>query len=113
MKKVFALILVFAVLCSLAACSKGDVLAGSWKGITEDGSAEWTFKDGKCTLHIESDGFAIDNEGTYELHEETGVVTIMMNLWSEAKNYQYTLNGNTLTLTANDAYSPNYELTKK
>ena len=122
MKKSITLLLVLVLgITLLAACgggesgggsggSGGDVLKGTWEGTNEDGDAAWTF-DGKskCTL---TTYFLDKAPGAYTLNSDTEV-EIKLDAWSEATIYTVTISGNSLTLKANDPYSPNYELTKK
>jgi len=112
MKKSIALLLAMILGVSLfAGCGgSGDVLKGTWQGTYEDGDATWIFDgSGKCNL---TTVFLDKKPGTYTIANETKV-DINIDGWEAPITYSYTINGSKLTLTANDPYSPNYELTKK
>jgi len=113
MKRTIALALALMLCITLlASCggSGGDALKGTWEGTYEDGDAAWTFDgSGKCKLTT----YFLDKEpGTYTIKSDTEV-DVTINGWSDAITYTYKIDGDKLTLTANDPYSPNYDLKKK
>ena len=117
MKKKLALFLAIVLSISvlvLAGCGggsgSGDVLKGTWVGTYEDGDATWTF-DGKgnCTLTT----MTLDKApGDYVIVDDSQV-DITLIIWSEAIAYTYKVDESSLTLTANNGYSPSYDLVKK
>jgi predicted small secreted protein len=112
MKRTIRLLLVLVIgFTLLAGCGGGggDVLKGTWSGTYEDGDATWTF-DGssKCKL---TTVFLDKEPGKYTIKNDTEM-DITIDIWGEAKTYFYKIEGSRLTLTANDSFSPNYELTK-
>jgi predicted small secreted protein len=113
MKKTIALVLALMLCITLfASCggSGGDVLKGTWEGTYEDGNASWNFDgNGKCKL---TTVFLDKEPGTYTIKNDTEV-DVTINGWSDAITYTYKIDGDKLTLTANDPYSPNYDLKKK
>ena len=109
MKKNIAIVLCILLVGSLAACGSSDALKGSWGCQDNDyGAVTWTF-DGKDECTLKNDFFKGD--GTYKI--DGSQVNIKLDLWDAEKVYDFTVSGNTLKLTATDALSPNYELTKK
>ncbi len=112
--RILAVVLILSVLFTFAACGGGDAISGKWSGENNDGIAcTWTFDNGKCQWHADyGEGYTMDQEGTYEIDEEAGIVTISLELWDAPIEYQYALDGNNLTLTATNGYSPNYTLSK-
>ena len=122
MKKLIVTVLALVLCFALAACGggsgggssdgggSGDPLKGTWEGTYEDGDAAATFDGkGKCTLTT----FFLDKEpGTYTITGD-GDVDIKLNIWDEALEYSFSVSGDSLTLTAKNGYSPNYDLTKK
>ena len=119
MKKKLALCLAVVLGLSmliLAGCGggsgggSGDVLKGTWVGTYEDGDASWTF-DGKGGCQVTTE--TLDKApGDYTIIDESQV-DITLIIWSDAIAYTYKIDGSNLTLTANNGYSPNYDLTKK
>ncbi|MDL2220810.1 DUF5640 domain-containing protein [Eubacteriales bacterium OttesenSCG-928-N14] len=110
-KVVLGILLLAAMMLTMVACggSSNDALSGTWEGTYEDGAATWTFDGkGKCTL---TNVFSSDLKGSYTIDGED--VSIKLDDWENAKLYHYKIDGSKLTLTADDAYSPNYELQKK
>ncbi len=108
-KYVLALALVVCVF-TLTACGKTNQLVGTWIGDTNDGM-ETTFEfksNGK--VHYDNE-YGFSSDGTYEIKD--AVVTISLESWEKAKEYKFEVKDNTLTLTATDAYSPNYPSMKK
>ena len=123
MKKLIVIMLALVLCIALAACGGGsgggggssdsgggDPLKGSWEGTYEDGDAALTFDGkGKCTLTT----FFLDKEpGTYTITSD-GNVDIELNIWDEALEYSFSVNEDSLTLTAKNGYSPNYDLLRK
>ena len=114
MKKGLALLLVLMLGISMlliAGCGgSGDALKGTWEGTYEDGDASWTF-DGKGACTITS--IVLDKSpGKYTI-KDGEKVDITLDLWDAPLTYTYKIEGTKLTLTADNGYSPNYELTKK
>lgn len=118
MKKRFLLIsLLFVSLFIFAGCGgSSNELVGSWKGLTDGDSREnqlettFTFKSDN-TVEYENE-FGIKGSGTYEIKDNTVVITL--DTWSEAKTYNFKVDGSKLSLTATDQYSPSYsEMTKQ
>jgi hypothetical protein len=91
MKRFVSIALCLMVIISLAACGGGDVLKGTWT----------------C-----QDNDYCEGEGTYSV-EDDNTVKIKLELWDNEKVYDYTVSDNTLKLTATDALSPDYDLTRK
>lgn len=110
MKRFVSIALCLMVIISLAACGGGDVLKGTWTCQDNDyGTVEWKFDgSGKCSM--KNDYF--EGEGTYSV-EDDNTVKIKLELWDNEKVYDYTVSDNTLKLTATDALSPDYDLTRK
>ena len=108
MKKILAISLLFVLLFGLTACGSSDSLKGTWAGTYEDGEATWVF-DGKDKCEM-TNVFGGPNKGTYTIKEKD--VEIKLDVWEKATVYHFTIDGDKLTLTADDVYSPNYELTK-
>ena len=121
MKKLIVTVLALVLCFALAACGggsggssdgggSGDPLKGTWEGTYEDGDATLTFDGkGKCTLTT----FFLDKEaGKYTITSD-GEVDIQLNIWDDPIEYSFSVSGDSLTLTANNGYSPNYDLTKK
>ncbi len=77
---------------------KTDAITGTWKQTSEqDGNWIWTFSDGsKAKLVGETTGF--ESEGTYKLDEANKKVHVSLEKWDNEKDYDYTLDGNNLTL---------------
>ncbi len=101
MKKVKnAIVLVLAmamVCCFLVACGDGgsgsDALAGTWK-TPEDSidNVTWEFDgSGNCKF----DNTLAQQEGTYTIEGSTA--TVKLELWDEAKKYDFTINGNEMS----------------
>ncbi len=113
MKKLIPLLLLLAMLLTLAACGGGDALKGTWvdKG-SEEGDVEktWVF-NGRGVARFQVPEWRTDSEGTYSVDGDT--VTIMMPAWDEEKVYEFRLEGDSLTLTATDEYSPSYDMVRK
>ena len=124
MKRIVVIVLALVLCFALAACGGGsgggsggdsgggggDPLKGTWEGTYEDGDATLTFDGkGKCTLTT----FFLDKEaGKYTITSD-GEVDIQLNIWDDPIEYSFSISGDSLTLTANNGYSPNYDLTKK
>lgn len=113
--KVLAIALVIGIIFTLTACGGGDALSGKWEGENDDGSkSTWTFNGGKCHWFADyGEGYTMDQDGTYDINEETGIVVISLELWDAPIEYAYTIDGDHLTLTSTNGYSPNYDLSKK
>lgn len=109
-KILFSLVLVMCV-CVLAGCGKSNELVGTWEGETTDGmKTTFVFKSGDKVEY--SNEFGIKSNGTYKIKDDT--VTINLEAWDKEKVYKFSVNDNTLKLSATDAYSPSYNnLTKK
>ena len=58
-----------------------------------------------------SNEYGITSDGTYEIEDDKVVITLKS--WSEAKTYEFKVDGDTLSLTATDRYSPSYSEMKK
>lgn len=113
--KILAAVLILSILLTFAACGGGgDAISGKWSGENNDGTAcTWEFKGGKCHWFADyGEGYTMDQDGTYEIDEAAGLVTISLELWDAPIEYQYAVDGNNLTLTATNGYSPNYTLSK-
>jgi len=96
-----------------AASTQKDVLSGTWESEESYGAVyTWSFDgSGNCSLLLSSEGEALtDQEGTYVLDEAKGTIEVMLELWSDATEFEYTLSGTTLELTSTYA---DYSLTKK
>lgn len=110
MKKAISLVICLVIVLSLVACGGGDVLKGTWT--CEDsnyGTVEFTF-DGKGKECTYSNDF-FEGSGTYVIDGDQ--VTITLDLWEDAKLYDFSVSDTSLTLTATDDLSPSYDLTKK
>lgn len=102
--------LMLAMLVSLCACGgPSDSLKGTWAGTNDDEvGVTWTFDGGgKCKM--END-YGTKDDGTYTIDGDK--VSIKLNGWDAEKLYQFTISGSSLSLSATDAMSPNYELKK-
>lgn len=113
--RILAIVLIIGILFTFAACGGGgDAISGKWSGENNDGIAcTWTFDNGKCQWHADyGEGYTMDQDGTYEIDEAAGIVNITLELWDAPIEYQYVIDGNNLTLTATNGYSPNYTLSK-
>ena len=115
MKKITKKLALLLCVCMLAgvlcACGgKTDAITGTWKQTDEiDGDWTWTFSDGsKAKLHGDTTGF--DGEGTYTLDETNKKLKVKIEGWTDEKEYDYTLNGDTLDLK--ETYS-SYHLIKQ
>lgn len=116
-KKALVILLALSMLALLCACGGagaadegGDALKGTWEGMNNDEvSATWTF-DGKGGCKMEN-GFGYSDDGTYKIDGST--VTIKLSGWEADVAHSFAIDGSKLTITANDEYHPNYELTKK
>ena len=114
MKKIVSLILIIALLIAtlfiLAGCGKASVV-GTWSGKNNDDvETEWEFKkDGKCIM---KNAYGYEGEGTYSIEDTK--LKIKLKSWDEEKIYEFKLEGDKLSLTPTDPYSPKYpELIKK
>lgn len=114
MKKIVSVILVIALLITtlfiLAGCGKASVV-GTWSGKNNDDvETEWKFeKDGKCIM---KNDYGYEGEGTYSIEDTK--LKIKLKSWDEEKIYEFKLEGDKLSLTPTDPYSPKYpELIKK
>ena len=108
MKKILTIALLCLLLIGVTACGS-DALKGTWVGTYEDGEATWVFDgNGKCEM---TNVFGGPNKGTYTIKDNDA--EIKLDSWDSATTYHFTIDGNNLSLTADNAYSPNYELTKK
>ena len=92
-------------------CGKSDKeLVGTWKGLTDGDSREnqiettFTFKSGGDIAY--ENEFGIKSEGTYEINDNK--VTITLESWDQPKVYEFKVDGDKLSLTATDKYSPSY-----
>lgn len=101
-----------AAMLLVSACgggAGGDALKGNWEGRSEGMAWTWTF-DGKGGCKTENE-YGIKDQGTYTI--DGNDVTIKMSYWDEPIVYQYKIEGSQLSLTTEETYRPNYELTKK
>ena len=111
MKKAIVILLVLILGVSLlAGCGSADVLKGTWVGTNNDGIDTTVTFDGKGKCSI--DNYGSKTPGTYTL-KEGGAMDIQLESWDTPIAYHYAINGNHLTLTADNGWSPNYDLTKK
>lgn len=113
--KTLAIVLIIGILFTFAACGGGgDAISGKWSGENNDGyTSTWTFDNGKCHWFVDyGEGFTTEQDGTYEIDEEAGIVNITLELWDAPIEYEYVLDGNNLSLTATNGYSPDYILSK-
>ena len=84
---------------------------GTWSGKNNDDvETEWKFeKDGKCIM---KNDYGYEGEGTYSIEDTK--LKIKLKSWDEEKIYEFKLEGDKLSLTPTDPYSPKYpELIKK
>ena len=107
MKRIFAWVLLAAVMLSFAACAKPDALAGTWNMVSsmqhkeraeeiKNGTyaASYTFDGhGKGTRTVLSDGKTTTGSFRYELIERGTTILVMDNI-----QIPYSLNGDTLQL---------------
>ena len=107
MKRIFAWVLLAAVLLSFAACAKPDALAGTWNMVSSmqhkeraeeikncTYAASYTFDGhGKGTRTVLSDGKTTTGSFRYELIERGTTILVMDNI-----QIPYSLNGDTLQL---------------
>jgi len=110
-KKFLAALLAIVMICAvLTACGgEGDALKGTWSGTYQDGEASWEFDgNGNCKL---TNVFLQEQPGTYTIKSDTEV-EINMDGWDAPITYTYKIEGDKLTLTADNPLSPNYELQK-
>ena len=111
MKKRLLLIPLFLVSFLFFGCGKSsNELLGTWKGLTDGSSREYQLE---TTFNFKSDDkleysneFGIKSNGTYEINENK--VAIKLEIWDESKIYEFKVNGDKLSLTATDTYSPSY-----
>ena len=97
MKKIVSLLLLAAMLLTLAACGSKDALAGTWTGdLGADGTVTWTF-DGKGKVKFDN-GFS-KQDGTYSINGDQ--VTISLELWDAAQTFTFSVNGSSLTMNEN------------
>ena len=109
MKKVVSILLILTMVLALAACGSKDALAGTWTGdLGADGTVTWTF-DGKGKVKFENEFSKQD--GTYTINGDQ--VTISLELWDEANVYTFSVNGDSLTMNANDELGLSGTYTKK
>jgi len=93
----------------------GDALAGTWTGIlVMDEETDWTEDiiwvfDGKGGLKF-TNGFYDAQPGTYTI--TGGKVELLVEGWDTPLIYSFSVNGDTLTMTADNGFSPDYDLTK-
>lgn len=111
MKKKFLLLSLFFVsLFVLVGCGSSNELVGKWKGLTDGDSREnqiettFEFKSGEDVEY--SNEYGIKSSGTYEIKDNT--VTIKLDTWDQSKDYEFKVDGDKLSLTATDRYSPSY-----
>ena len=118
MKKAIALFLALTLvfgIALLAGCGgkSGDALKGTWEGVLSDGGIDtdisWVF-DGKGGLKF-SNGYYDKQPGTYKITGDK--VELNVDGWENPIVYSFTVEGKKLTMTADNGYSPKYELTKK
>ena len=121
--KILAIVLVVGILFTFAACGGGDggdaisgggdAISGEWSGESDGTKNTWTFDNGKCHWFADyGEGYTMNQDGTYEIDEEAGIVNITLELWDAPIEYNYVIDGNNLTLTATNGYSPSYNLSK-
>ena len=106
---ILAVALTAMLLVSACGGAGGDALKGTWEGRSEDMAWTWTF-DGKGGCKTENE-YGIKDQGTYTI--DGNDVTIKMSYWDEPIVYQYKVDGSQLSLTTEETYRPNYDLTKK
>ncbi len=108
-KYLLSLVLVLGVFL-LVGCGKSNALVGTWEGSTTDGlKSTFVFKSGDKVEY--SNEFGINSKGTYKIKDDT--VTINLEAWDNEKVYKFSINNNTLKLSATDNYSPSYNNLKK
>lgn len=115
-KKYLLLIAIFTFTFVLVGCGKSSELEGTWKGLTDGESRDtqmettFTFKSGGEVEY--KNEFGITSTGKYELKDN--IVVIDLETWDKAKEYEYKVDGDKLSLKATDVYSPSYsELVKQ
>ena len=116
MKKRFLLFsLLVSVLFVLSGCGSKNKLVGAWKGLTDGETRDmeiettFTFKEHGDVSY--SNEYGITSDGTYEIKDDKVVITLKT--WTEAKTYEFKVDGDSLSLTATDKYSPSYSEMKK
>ena len=100
--RILAIVMVLALSVSLfVSCGGGDngssepdVLAGTWKTPSDSiDQVTWEFDGhGACKF----DNTAIKQEGTYTIKDDK-TVEVKLELWDEAKTYDYKINGNEMS----------------
>ena len=115
MKKYLLVLTLIVSVVFLTACGSSNELEGTWKGLTDGESRDnqiettFVFKSGGEVEY--SNEYGIKGNGTYEIKDD--VVNIKLNTWDQAKDYKFKVDGDKLSLTATDVYSPSYSELKK
>ena len=109
MKKHWTILMLSALLLTLAACGSKDALAGTWSAeLGEDGLITWTFNGkGKCTM----ENAYMKQDGTYTI--EGDQLTVTLEAWSDPSTYTFSVDGNSLTMNENSGYGISGTFTKK
>ncbi len=98
-KKLVVVLCLMMLATAMVGCGgKTDAVTGSWKQTDEvDGNWTFTFSDGSKVKFVgETTGF--ESEGTYKLDETNKKLTVTLEKWDAPKEFDYTLDGNTLDL---------------
>ena len=98
-KKLVVVLCLMMLATAMVGCGgKTDAVTGSWKQTDEvDGNWTFTFSDGSKVKFVgETAGF--ESEGTYKLDETNKKLTVTLEKWDAPKEFDYTLDGNTLDL---------------
>ncbi|MGI6497373.1 MAG: DUF5640 domain-containing protein [Oscillospiraceae bacterium] len=107
---VLAMSAMLVLMMLLSACGGGgDALKGTWAGRSNDMEVTWTF-DGKGGCKTENE-YGIKDEGTYTIDGSN--LAIKMSMWDDEIKYQFKIDENHLSMTAEESYRPSYELEKE
>ena len=111
-KTISMVIMAVIMTMSLCACggsddSSGDVLKGTWVGMSDGQEVTWVFDGkGECTMN-----FTFKQTGTYTI--DGTEMEVMLEMWSTPTIYSFTVSDTTLSMIPSAPYAPKYELTKK